>query len=301
MAADERMAGRREASAVRKQDAPPRRRAKAEEEARRALALLEAETAQAEEQLAALRRSIGARADRKPPRPPDAEGLHRVLAQLKARRAQLERLKGAVEDPSAALRAEDSLADLRQELAGLQKEQIAQARELRMVSRKVDELRAQYEGEQSVSQSAEQQEDEMESYIQRLKQLEKSDGERRAKSKEAKARCEEEWNQWFGMLCLAAKQLQAKVDAGDSRMAKWTERWDPATPAANVLETAHQLQSEYSSLKARHRDLEAKEAIHKEKLEKAQSRIDASILSNQKPPVGVSAISGARGRSKHVE
>ena len=210
----ERLAGlRKEADELRKQSRAHEARAKEFEEARKTCALLETETKQAEEQLKVVKRKLAAAEARRtseqpsaPSKPnsravvqPNAEQMGRIVSQLKARKTFLAKLKRVVDDPSATLKAEDSLADAKAELNRLQKDQIAQARELRALSKKVEELRTQHEYERGWAQETAEQEGEIESYIARLKQLERTNGQLSEKSKEVKARCEEEWNFWFEM------------------------------------------------------------------------------------------------------
>jgi len=290
---------RQQADSLRKQADHHEQQAAAFEEARKTVVQLELETKQADEQLGALKRKIAAESKKNDdssgssklqPKAataqPDTEQMGRIVMQLKARKAFLGRLKKVVDDPSATLKAEDSLADAKQELAKLQKDQIAQSRELRLLSKQCEEARSQYEYERVWAQETAEQEGELESYITRLRQLERTNGQLSEKCLETKQKCEGEWNAWFEMLCTCAKTLQAKLDGGDELMARLGQGWDATTPAANVLETTHRLLTECSALKTHQRDCEGKEEALKDKLARAQQRIDLLLLAKQKEAAG---------------
>lgn len=128
---------------------------------------------------------------------PDAAQLTRIVGNLRTRKAYLTRLKVAIEDPIVAIKAEEALEEMKVEFSSLQKENISQARELRLLVKRVAEKRVQYELEHVSVQEIEDQEEETEAYIQRLKQLATANAERSEKCKETKRRCEEEWKRCF--------------------------------------------------------------------------------------------------------
>lgn len=104
---------------------------------------------------------------------------------------------------------------------------------------------------------------------------------------------------WFEMLCSCARQLQARADAGEEN----AQIGNTDTPAAAVLETTHRLLTEASDLRAHQRQHDTKEAALKEKLTRAQNKIDVLLLEKQekKRPFGVDdatlpAVDGAEPR-----
>jgi DNA repair exonuclease SbcCD ATPase subunit len=180
--------------------------------------------------------------------PMDAEAQSRATEALRQRRARLKRLLAQLRDPDVIVREEDSLRELAAELKQLERSYHAHVRELALRGKQVEAGRAVRLGksfDKPQEMSAEESEEKEQDYVRRLTDMLNTT---LASHGKVSAQCEalrEQWEGWFAMLSKVGSRLQAKADAGD--LSDFSLPDGQSTAAFKALEMCRELEARHGA------------------------------------------------------